>query len=411
MSIENRLAKLRKGNNQTPLESAAVGLDIVTRIQRLRPVSVTGQSDLRTELGDSDVARLVEGRVLEPGVILIERKVDLTERHGRVALNLLRKVPLHTLPETLGHDPEQLLFLDTETTGLAGGTGTLAFLFGFARIIGDRLVCRQYLLTRFSGEESMLRVIPEWLGGISALVSFNGKSFDLPLMTARYRLMGLSDPFEALSHIDLLHPVRRTFSRQWDDCRLGTVETNLLGFRRQNDLPGSDAPRVWLNLIQHGDARLLPAVTQHNLWDLLSMVVLLPMLIEAHNRPADLGADVLSVARVHRRQGDDETALRLLSQYQSLLDDQGLLELARLLRRQNRWDEACLIWEQLAQQVNLEALVRLAKYYEHVRRDYETALDYASLLPVSREHDHRRQRLEQKMSRIREHRIGVIHLE
>ncbi len=398
MSIENRLAKLRQKNGQTPVNSTAVSLDITERIQRLRPVSMTEQSRFRNELGDSDVAHLVGGRVLAPGVILIERNVDLTERHGRFSLSLLREIPLHTLPEAQGHNPEQLLFLDTETTGLAGGTGTLAFLLGFARIIGDKLECRQYLLTRFSGEEPMLRVTREWLDGISALVSFNGKSFDLPLLTTRYRLMGLSNPFEALSHIDLLHPVRRAFSRQWDDCRLGTVETNLLGFQRQDDLPGSDAPQVWLNLIQRGDARLLPAVTQHNLWDVLSMVVLLPMLIEAHNRPADLGADVLSVARVHRRQGDDETALRFLTQHQSLLDDQGLLELAWLLRRQNRWDEACSIWEQLAQQINQEALVRLAKYHEHVRRDYRTALDYASLLPVSPEYDHRRQRLGLKIS-------------
>ncbi len=396
MSIESRLAKLRQTNDPTPVDSSAAGVDITKRIQRLRPTSMTGQSRPKNELGDLDVAHLVGGRVLEPGVILIERNIDLSERHGRFSLSLLREVPLHRLPEAQGHHPEQLLFLDTETTGLAGGTGTLVFLLGFARIIGNKLACRQYLLTRFAGEAPMLRVSRDWLHGISAVVSFNGKSFDLPLMTARYRLMGLSNPFAALPHIDLLHPVRRAFSRQWDDCRLGTAETNLLGFQRHDDLPGSDAPQVWLDLIQRGDARLLPAVTRHNFWDVLSMVVLLPMLIEAHNRPADLGADVLSVARVHLRQGDDETALHVLTRHQSLLDDQGLLELAWLLRRQNRWDEACSIWEQLAGKVNPEALVRLAKYHEHVRRDYRTALDYASLLPVGPEHDHRRRRLRQK---------------
>src|SRR5262249_57224124 len=137
---------------------------------------------------------------------------------------------------------EQLVFLDTETTGLAGGTGTLAFLVGLGRIDGEVLRLRQFFLTGFRGEAALLQAAAAWSAGRQYLVTFNGKSFDAPLLTTRYRLARLPDPFADLHHVDLFHPTRRAVSRQWPDWRPQTPEKRLLGVQPGPDLPAHLLP-------------------------------------------------------------------------------------------------------------------------------------------------------------------------
>jgi len=289
------------------------------------------------------------------------------------------------------------IVLDTETTGLAGGTGTVAFLVGLAFLSEGVLVVRQYLMARFGAEEALLAEVARDLHGAGGVVTYNGKSFDGPLLAARFRLAGRSDPLGALPHLDLLHPVRRLFAGCLTDCRLATAERQLLGFVREDDLPGWQVPMAWLDYVRQGEAARLPAVVRHNRRDLVSLAALLPALGEAHGDPEAVGGDTLAVARAFAKAGEEGRALDLLERVRPRLDPAGLLELARLYRRCGRWEPAIAIWGGLADNGCRESLERLAKYHEHVRRDPRRALVHAAQLAGSPEGDHRVRRLRAKI--------------
>jgi uncharacterized protein YprB with RNaseH-like and TPR domain len=167
-----------------------------------------------------------------------------------------------------------LLHFDTETTGLAGGTGTRAFMIGAADWCGGGLRLRQLTLTTMAAETAMLRTFAQWLAPETILVSYNGKCYDAPLLNTRYRLARLQSPLPGLRHLDLLHPARRRWKGQWENCRLGTIERQVLGIVRDDDLPGSEAPRAWLDYLRGGSARDLRRVAEHNAQDLRSLAAL-----------------------------------------------------------------------------------------------------------------------------------------
>ncbi len=165
----------------------------------------------------------------------------------------------------------RLLCFDTETTGLAGGTGTRAFMIGAADWQGNELRVRQLTMTKMAAEPAMLRTFAGWVDDATVLVSYNGKSYDAPLLNTRYRLARLYSPLPGLAHLDLLHPVRRRWRGVWPNCRLATAERQLLNVVREDDLPGSEAPRAWLDYLRGGSAANLRRVAEHNCQDLRSL--------------------------------------------------------------------------------------------------------------------------------------------
>lgn len=393
--LKRRLGALRRQTGSDTGDPRPAVPSVAERMQRYRVERRPGVQ-AAARIMPKDLAVLLGGELIDAGVLRIERRIALAERHGQVLLQ--RLLDAHdALPEAAGLDPRSLVFLDTETSGLAGGTGTIAFMLGLARIENDALVVRQYQLTGFAGEAPMLEDAATWLGEAAALVTFNGKCFDVPLLSARARLAGVRDRCAAMVHVDLLHATRRAFARRWPDCRLATAERELLGFRRLHDLPGSEAPTAWFNYLQHGDAGLLSDVVRHNHWDLVSLAALLPALAQVHASPAAADADVLAIARAYLVRDHEAQGRAVLLGGRSRLDDDGLLELARLHRRNADWPEACAIWETLAARGCIEAMERLAKYHEHVRRDYGTALELTRRLPESEATQRRQQRLTEKL--------------
>jgi len=169
---------------------------------------------------------------------------------------------------------ERLLHFDTETTGLAGGTGTRAFMIGAADWRDGGLRLRQLTITTMAAEAAMLRSFASWLPPGKVLVSYNGKCYDAPLLNTRYRLARLPSPLPGLLHLDLLHPARRQWKGRWENCRLGTLERRVLDIVREDDLPGSEAPRAWLDYLRGGSARDLRRVAEHNAQDLRSLASL-----------------------------------------------------------------------------------------------------------------------------------------
>lgn len=169
---------------------------------------------------------------------------------------------------------EHLLHFDTETTGLAGGTGTRAFMIGAADWRDGGLRLRQLTMATMAAEPAMLRQFARWLAPETVLVSYNGKCYDSPLLNTRYRLARLPSPLPGRVHLDLLHPARRRWKGHWENCRLGTLERQVLAIVRDDDLPGSEAPRAWLDYLRGGPARNLRRVAEHNAQDLRSLAAL-----------------------------------------------------------------------------------------------------------------------------------------
>jgi len=350
---------------------------------------------------DTELAAHFNAELISPGLLCIDRHIPLHQHHGSNPLSAA-STPISTLAFAkvgTSPDPHRLLYFDTETTGLSGGVGTLAFMVGMARLQANQLQVRQLMLTSLSAEAAMLQLAGEWASQADACVSYNGLSFDLPLLAARYRLTGQTDPFTPSEQIDLLHPTRRAFARPWGHCRLADVERRLLRFQRHDDLPGSEAPAAWLALLQRGDPSQLGGVLRHNHWDLLSLAALLPTLDQVYRDPAQHHADLGSIARHWQQQGQPQRARQLLEQHQPQLDARERLQLAWHHRQAGEWQQARALWEPLAERGNQIAIEALAKYHEHQRRDYHKAISYARQLPASTEQQRRCTRLSERLQR------------
>lgn len=208
------------------------------------------------------------GVEVAPGVFLVERRIEGAATDSA------------WMPwGELGHVArERLVCFDTETTGLAGGVGTRAFMIGALQWRGASLHMRQLYLTTMAGEAAMLRIFASWLAADSIFISYNGRSYDAPLLKGRYRLNRLPCPFADRGHVDLLYPTRRAWRGVWENCRLATIERNLLGIVRDDDLPGSQAPAAWLAFLRGHSAINLRRVIAHNDQDVVTLAALLDRL-------------------------------------------------------------------------------------------------------------------------------------
>ena len=215
---------------------------------------------------------------IAPGLRLIEQHVPLLPASRTLTVRSLWPLLSRGLPHCV--DVSELLLFDTETTGLSGGAGTRAFQIGAAHFADDGLHIRQLLITRLDAEAAMLQRFADWLGG-RTLVSYNGRSFDAPLLRTRWRLHRQPDACDGLPHLDLVHPVRRLYREVWPDCRMATVERQLLGIARANDLPGSEAPQAFRRWLQCRDDGPLRGVLAHNAQDLVSLARLLLWLTQS----------------------------------------------------------------------------------------------------------------------------------
>jgi hypothetical protein len=308
--------------------------------------------------------------------------------HGRMALQdalLLDGAALSRL--TSGVDAPHLAnaaFLDVETTGLAGGTGTYVFLVGLGTFDDGAFRLRQFFLADLGGERAMLCSVAEALAGRSAVVSFNGRCFDLPLLDTRLLLNRLALPCEGLPHLDLLYPARRLYRGRLTSCRLAVLESALLRVEREDDVPGWAIPSLYFDYLRAGRAGPLRHVFRHNALDILSLVTLTAHLggLAGGSAPRQ-PEDVLALARWDESEGRPTEAAGL---YQAALEgglqgeprSHARRRLAYLCRRLGRWEDAERLWRHQAGDggplgQRLEALIELAKLEEHRLRDYAAA--------------------------------------
>ncbi len=401
MNLKSKLSRLQNqtGKAQVVPRSAAPGSDLLRRLERIRIDRLspaTPQTHPKTS--EESLAQRLKGYPIADGVIRIEQRLPLDGRLGRQPMGLLRNVL--QLPGEGREAHLRQVYIDTETTGLSGGSGTLAFLIGLAVTERDALVVTQYLITRFAGEAAMLTAFAGALTADDRLVSYNGKSFDLPLMISRYRMQGVSPPFDGLSHLDLLHPIRRLYNRRWPDSRLLTLEERLLGLRRQDDLPGSEAPAAWTEYLREGRAERLIRVVEHNRQDIVSLALGHAVLTRAIEAPESHGVDIVALAQWQSKH-DEALAYRHLKSSPRPLDERGKRLLAHLARRARDWTLAVGLWEELAQGGCADSAEQLAKYHEYVSQNLDVAHRYCELLKPGAERSRRLQRIEEKQYRQR----------
>lgn len=311
-----------------------------------------------------------------------------------------------------GFDPERTLFLDTETTGLAGGAGTYVFLVGIGSFQAGRFRIRQLFLPDFDSEPAFLQEFLELLRGQAPgssfryLVSFNGKSYDLNLLENRLVLQRLERPFRELDHLDLLYPSRALWRGQFEDCALQTLERRVLSLRRRGDIPSFLIPRLYFDYLREGRLNGFREVFEHNRLDLLTLVSLLTCVGKLLESPRPgLPLDPVSAARLVAMRGNLEEAAGLLQQALSAgrwahREADLRLELALLSRRLGRGNQALGLLRQVLRlhpHPPLQAFEEAAKILEHERRDFEAALDIVrqglEFYPHCPEFLHRRHRL------------------
>jgi len=347
-----------------------------TRTTRSIESLLNGQ-EVETEMGRAFVVvqRYAPG-YLHGGEALVaprEQSADVAARLGRD-------------PALAKADLSRAVFLDTETTGLAGGTGTLVFLVGIGSFEGEVFCLRQFFLRDPDEETALLAALAEQMDDRSALVTFNGRGFDVPLLQARYVLTRMHPAWLALPHLDLLLPARRIWRGRLSSCALASLEMHVLGVQRdQADVPSYLIPQMYLDYLRTGDASEMPRVMYHNAQDILSLVTLAVRLCRIFADPlADAAldpADLVSLGKWYDDLGmsaEAERAFRAALE-RSVNPSLYLAALARLglmLKQQGRRAEAAAVWEQLARSDDSSVLahIELAKYFEWHVQDLHRAL-------------------------------------
>ncbi|HUZ18502.1 MAG TPA: ribonuclease H-like domain-containing protein [Spirochaetia bacterium] len=275
-------------------------------------------------------------------------------------------------------DDSRLLFLDIETTGLSGGAGTFAFLVGLGRVQGEYLTVRQYFLSDYPGEPEMIAALSEAFGDESFVVSYNGKSFDLPILKTRFALNGRT--LAPSGHIDLLYPARRLWKRSLESCSLHTIETEVLGKNRDDDVPGFLVPEIYFEFLRTGTHDRLESVFAHHLEDIASLAELLDYIEHLSGRTLPAGVDPVELGRMLLDRWP-EAGLEILRSAAEKGEPRALRIYSDYLKRAKRFDEAAAFWEAAwKMSAGFYVGVELAKYYEHKARDMASALSVVNKL-------------------------------
>jgi uncharacterized protein YprB with RNaseH-like and TPR domain len=323
---------------------------------------------------------------------LVERRFPISHRHGTIPLGAGRGLSPRTLAllaRAMSVPVSGLnaaLFLDTETTGLAGGTGTYAFLVGMGFFQDDAFLVRQYFMRDYEEEAALLEAVAGLAGRFELVVTFNGKSFDLPLLESRYAMSRRPAPLGRLVHLDLLHPSRRLWRQRLDNCRLTSLETHL-GHQRAQDVPSWVIPSLYFSFVRGGDPLPIAQVFEHNVQDLLSLACLvarLGALLEDPLRSGEDAEEVFQVGRLLEEAGRlEEAAAAYTYAWERAADGShgqaAALQLAALHKRNGRAELAAPIWSTLAAAGSAHAVyacVELAKHFEHRLGDHASALEH-----------------------------------
>lgn len=338
--------------------------------------------------GAFEVDRVLGGEIVgdaETGFFRLVESWPCETAHGCIPFSAaLEAIPEHiaftACDESLDmFDPRRTAFIDTETTGLAGGAGTVPFLIGMAYFDGDTLRLEQCFMRDYDDEEPMLAYLAELFRRFDTIVSYNGKSFDLPLLRTRFIQNRIPSRIDGMAQFDLLHAARRFWKRRLSQCNLTNIERHILQVHRQGDVPSELIPQMWFDYLRTRDARPLEGVFRHHKTDILSLVALTGWLSEclaSEGQSLEHTEDQLSLVRLYfrRRKYDDvltfgRTTLDRLSE--SALRRECLELMALACKRAGDYAQMAEYWGGVLGESPRDLVARheLAKYYEHRARD------------------------------------------
>lgn len=361
-------------------------------------------------------------------VLIVEQRHSAEARHGQTPIRptaSFANLAAWAGDDRLGQlDLSQFAFLDTETSGLSGGTGTYAFMVGAGRFVDGEFRLALFFMPDPADEPALLEALAEFLAPCASLVTFNGKAFDAPLLRTRYALNQIPCPFDGFSHLDLLPLARRLWRDRLPSRALKYLEEHiLLAPRTTEEVPGYEIPWLYFDFLRTGQAEPLKGVFYHNAMDVIAMAALLnqvsAMLADPHHFDLEHGLDLIALARLFEDLHHWEDAALLYERgLKTNLPEadfgKALQRLSALQRRRGNLATAVRLWEQAAGEGHIFAHVELAKYHEHHGQDPATALAWtlnaarlvaAADLPVYiRRHWidellHRQGRLEAKLSK------------
>jgi uncharacterized protein YprB with RNaseH-like and TPR domain len=343
-------------------------------------------------------------------------------RYGEMALAEVLDIP--TYPAHLISKDERLkeldlrkaLFLDTETTGLAGGTGTFAFMIGLGFFEGDGFLVHQFFMRDYSEERASLSLLKGLLESFQFLITFNGRLYDIPLLETRFILSRLPSKIKEMPNFDLLYPSRRIWKGAYDNCRLITLESQLLGMERGDDVPSEWIPYLYFDYLQTGDASKIHRVFYHNQMDILSMVALAGRIHLTYHDPQAArprkGIEHFALGRLFWEHRYPEKAISCFEIALKRCDENLSWEVMRwlsmALKKTGQGEKARSLWEEMVTwpyQKDTFPYIELAKYHEHRLKDFDRAVAYVEKaleqIPPHQQKEiemlqHRRLRLEQK---------------
>jgi uncharacterized protein YprB with RNaseH-like and TPR domain len=419
--IQQQLADLRKRVARIDRKYSSAGASPAPAARREGEDAHNGDRPTRyfvEEMLSGEVVATPYGEHFET-----ERLWERHRRHGNMDISDLAELPEDLLaPLSAGAiaraHPTRWAFLDTETTGLAGGTGTCAFLIGVGAIEPAGFRLRQFFMRDYGEEASLLWRLSEHLSQFDVLITYNGKAYDQPLLETRFRLARARHPFDRLEHLDLLFGARRLWKLRLESCRLVELENRILGVERTGDLPGEMIPYVYFEFLRTRQAFRLVPIFHHNAIDILSLACL-TAIVPAAFRSGDgcgpgamlrHGADLIGLARWLLASERASEALELFRRAVDLgLPDhllfQTLWDIATVEKRLGRSDAALAAFAELAESRNpyrVRALQALTKHYEHRERNYAMALEMtrsALALEDTPENRRREERLKARVNR------------
>jgi uncharacterized protein len=396
MNLEEKLRQLRQATQPTARDQ-----DLLHQLEYLRRLD-SGPKRLPANRPAKGVDEYVKGKVERnpAGEFFLARQaLPFGRPYGRLRIGDVCGADLSPLSlffeGTALPDPSRLVYLDTETTGLAGGTGTCAFLIGIGAIEGSQFVVRQFFLRDYPDERAALAALGEVLNAYEGIVSFNGKTFDVPLLETRYSLSRLKSPFSGRLHLDLLHPARHVWKLRLESCQLTNLEKEILGIARKGDVAGSEIPGIYFDYLRTGNARGLQPVFYHNALDIVTLAALT---FEMARAIGDGGAqtlksslDLFGLSRLFERFGAVEQSVSacqraLAAGLPQPVESRALWQLACHHKRRRQYEQAAELWMELLRRederqdgdgLTIRALEELAIYHEHRRGDAKTAIQFA----------------------------------
>lgn len=345
------------------------------------------------------IEKILDGRSLEThfGETFVINEIYPAEyQHGREGL--FNDAPYDSMAKwakddrILQNSKDNFVYLDTETTGLSGGTGTYAFLIGVGRFVGDSFHLAQFFMRDPIEEPAQLYALEEFLAPCNTLITYNGKSFDIPLLNSRFTYHGWKSPFTDFTHIDLLHLSRRLWRDRLPSRTLGNIEVQILGTKRnEHDVPGWMIPQMYFDYLRNGDARPLKKVIYHNAMDILSLSALFHHSAKLLSEPTSLKSnyvtDLFAIAKLFEDLGELDRASHLYFLVVDSFDKQdhntsedilinAITSLALIYKRQGDFKSAIELWEKGTKYKDINSYIELAKYYEHKSKEYNRAIMY-----------------------------------